>query len=139
VTAKDPIKFEVGTNFYGYALDDPVNKKDSSGLAAVAMAGDELAAVAIDSILVTSSVLTWGTLLAQVIDKLDDQCVKATRYHLEKAGIYGQEHVFKTEWGAVPNSRFDICACRDGSIKIKTVGQCGRFGGGIQTDRTWIL
>ncbi len=47
----------------------------------------------------------------------DPACETARRYHLRRANI-ASEHDFKTEWGALPNSRFDICACSDGSIKI---------------------
>ena len=54
----------------------------------------------------------------------DPQCHKATRYELEKAGIF-DEHKFKTESGAVPTSRFDICKCKDGSIRIAAVNTCG--------------
>jgi RHS repeat-associated protein len=39
-TAKDPIAFDSeDTNLYGYVLSDPVNYKDSSGLAGVALGG----------------------------------------------------------------------------------------------------
>lgn len=56
----------------------------------------------------------------------DDEtsCRKATDWQLEKAGIYS-EHMVKSEFGAVPNSRFDLCACDDGSIVIKPVNSCG--------------
>jgi RHS repeat-associated protein len=68
---------------------------------------------------------------AQTVD-----CEKARPFHLAAAGIT-DEHKFKTEWGAVPNSRFDICACQDGSIVIKAAGQCGQSGAGIPTDSRW--
>ena len=56
----------------------------------------------------------------------DDEpgCEKATQWHLQAAGIR-DAHAVKTEYGAVPNSRFDLCACDDGSIVIKSVGTCG--------------
>lgn len=63
-------------------------------------------------------------------------CKMATKYQLEQAGIH-DEHEFKTEYGAQPNSRFDICACKDGSIQIKAHGMCGRPGPSIPTYATW--
>jgi hypothetical protein len=56
-------------------------------------------------------------------DKPD--CHKATSWELKDAGIY-DEHAFKKEHGAIPLSRFDICKCKDGSIRIAQVGQCGK-------------
>jgi RHS repeat-associated protein len=63
-------------------------------------------------------------------------CSKATPWQLKSAGI-DDAHKFKSEWGAVPNSRFDICACKDGSIIIKAVGMCGMSGPGIETVHYW--
>jgi len=63
-------------------------------------------------------------------------CKMATKYQLEQAGI-DDEHEFKTEYGAQPNSRFDICACKDGSIQIKAHGMCGRPRPSIPTYATW--
>jgi len=59
----------------------------------------------------------------------DDEtsCRKATDWHLEQAGIE-DAHLVKSEFGAEPNSRFDLCACDDGSIVIKPVGTCGLGG-----------
>jgi hypothetical protein len=71
-------------------------------------------------------------------EKCEDntECSKASRYQLGQAGIT-DEHGFKTEWGAVPNSRYDICACKDGSIVIKAQGQCGKSSPKIETDASW--
>ena len=63
-------------------------------------------------------------------------CKKASGWHLDRAGIVDAEE-FKTEWGALPNSKFEICACDDGSIVIKATGTCGKPGPGIPTDRRW--
>jgi hypothetical protein len=46
-------------------------------------------------------------------------------------------HEFKTDYGAVPNSRFEICACKDGSVVIKAVGTCGKPGPSIPTHVRW--
>jgi hypothetical protein len=52
-------------------------------------------------------------------------CRKATKWDLKQAGIL-DEHRYKREHGAIPESRFDICKCKDGSIRIARVGQCGK-------------
>jgi uncharacterized protein RhaS with RHS repeats len=66
----------------------------------------------------------------------DKSCTKASRFQLQQAGIT-DEHGFKSDWGATPNSRFDICACKDGTIVIKAQGECGKPGAAIQTDANW--
>jgi len=71
-----------------------------------------------------------------VCDKDEPDCKKATPWQLVQAGIE-DAHEFKTDYGAVPNSRFDICACKDGSIVIKAVGSCGKSGPGITTHARW--
>lgn len=68
-------------------------------------------------------------------DKSED-CEMARPWQLSKAQIY-DPHSFKDEWGARPNSLFDICACKDGSIVIKGHGICGRPGPAIITDKRW--
>lgn len=69
-------------------------------------------------------------------DEDEEECSKATPWQLAQAWI-SDPHAFKSEWGAVPNSRFDICACKDGSVVIKAVGSCGSPGPGIYTDARW--
>jgi hypothetical protein len=66
----------------------------------------------------------------------EPDCKKATRYQLRKAGIT-DAHAFKDEYDAVPTSKFEICACKDGTIRIKRTGQCGRPGPSILTDAKW--
>lgn len=62
-------------------------------------------------------------------------CSKASKYQLLQAGITSG-HKFKTELGYTPNSRFDICACSDGSITIAPQGQCGKIGKGFEPGYT---
>jgi len=63
-------------------------------------------------------------------------CTKASKHQLIQAGITS-EHEFKADYVGGSLSRYDICACKDGSIVIKAVGQCGRSGPSIPTDATW--
>ena len=51
-------------------------------------------------------------------------CRKANNYELKQAGI--DPHSYKSENGALPWSRYDICICKDGSIRIAAVNQCGK-------------
>jgi RHS repeat-associated protein len=64
------------------------------------------------------------------------RCKKATTFHINAAGI-SDEHDFKTDWGAIPNSLFEICACDDGSIQISRTAQCGNQGPKIVTTERW--
>lgn len=66
----------------------------------------------------------------------EEDCETARPWQLEAARIR-HAHSFKDEWGAKPNSRFDICACKDGSIVIKGHGNCGRPGPAIVTNLRW--
>ena len=52
-------------------------------------------------------------------------CKKASPWDLVQAGIF-DAHQYKKEHGAVPESRYDICKCKDGSIRIARMGQCGK-------------
>jgi hypothetical protein len=51
----------------------------------------------------------------------------ASEYQIIKAGIT-DAHAFKEEWVGGSVSRYDICACDDGTIKIAGRGQCGKAG-----------
>jgi hypothetical protein len=72
-------------------------------------------------------------------DRGKRECRKASQWHLDKAGI-SDPHAFKRDWlgPSAQISRFDICACNDGSLVIKSVGQCGHSDPGeIDTGHTW--
>lgn len=70
-------------------------------------------------------------------------CTKATHQILKITmlePILGREHEFKTEYGATPVSRFDICGYKDGGIVIWEVQKCGSIPVGaipIITDFRW--
>ncbi|WP_246624632.1 transglutaminase-like domain-containing protein [Oceanobacter mangrovi] len=53
-------------------------------------------------------------------------CSLASAFQLKAAGIE-DGHAYKTSYGAIPNSRYDICACKDGSIAIFRTKQCGQM------------
>jgi hypothetical protein len=55
---------------------------------------------------------------------------------LVQAGITSP-HEFKEGFVGRQVSRYDICACKDGSIKIAGRGQCGKSGPKIDTWARW--
>ena len=71
-------------------------------------------------------------------DDKGPECTKASPFQLRNAGI-SDEHSFKQDYFGkkAPVSRYDICACKDGSIVIKLRGQCGKPGPTVDTGRTW--
>lgn len=72
----------------------------------------------------------------QCTDDDNKGCSKASAFQLGAARIF-DAHAYKDDFGAVPNSRFDICACKDGRIIIKAQGQCGSPGPSIETGDRW--
>ncbi|MEW6446003.1 MAG: hypothetical protein AB1479_08210, partial [Pseudomonadota bacterium] len=78
--------------------------------------------------------LAQGAMIVKIVDcdedcvKKDDDkqdCRKASKWDLQQAGIF-DEHKYKRGHGAVPEARFDICKCKDGSVRIAAVGKCGK-------------
>jgi len=142
----DPIGLTGGLNTYAYVNNNPLTFVDPLGLlnpgnAACALGPNP---VCIGSVVVDVLALAAGVVLGVLAASPDEDCdedkdcSKASNWQLAQAGIpQGKEHKFKDEWGAVPNSRYDICACSDGSIVIRGQGQCGRSGPTIPTDRRW--
>jgi hypothetical protein len=59
-----------------------------------------------------------------------------TGFHFAGAGIFDPEE-FKRDFVGNAGGKFDICACKDGSIVLAAVGQCGRPGPKIGTGVTW--
>jgi len=163
-TQPDPLGFVDGPSVYGYAKGSPQRWVDPNGqfskegfqiggnagtLAGGAIAGlpGALGGRVLGSIIGGGAGYLLGELLktepiAPPAPKVNEDdcdgwdCERARRYHLDRAQI-NDEHAFKTDWGAVPNSRFDICACKNGQIVIRNVGQCGKSGPTISTTYTW--
>lgn len=157
-TAKDPIGFRGrNANLYGYVAAEPVNRTDPQGkfvsvvetsgsfaLNAIVATFKTLVTACITNVVSTS--LGFGSFFdlpllntACSVRSSDPDCTRATPFHLDKARIFrGQEEAFKAEYvGKYNAGLYDICACRDGSIRLARVGQCGGSGPKITTSATW--
>jgi hypothetical protein len=66
----------------------------------------------------------------------EPDCVRASSFHLARAGITDAEE-FKRDYVGGAGGQFDICACKDGSVVLAAVGQCGQSGPKIPTGVTW--
>lgn len=66
-----------------------------------------------------------------------NNCSMASAFQIASAGIT-DAHEFKEEYVGGSISRYDICACDDGSIKIAGRGQCSKSGAAmIDTWARW--
>lgn len=153
--AQDPMDFAAGdADLYAYVRNSPPDLTDPSGHFSagdipilvergVGLAGEVLSGLGVAaSVLLSPTELNSGEPDPSASpggcnrDRNRSDCTKATPYHPSRAGIFSP-HAFKSDWGGVPNSRFDICACKDGSIVIKPTGTCGQSTPEIPTDRRW--
>ena len=66
-----------------------------------------------------------GNAIGQAMCPDKPECHRANKFELLQAGI-GDAEQYKKDRGAVPTSRYDICKCKDGSIRIARVGMCGK-------------
>jgi RHS repeat-associated protein len=135
-----------GPSAYGYVGQNPLSFVDPTGKIAFAPAiwmGGEIAVGAIIRWAGRATVAALAaTLSGDTADNMCDDdnkrkdCSLASKFQLRQAQIFS-EHEFKEEYSAVPVSRFDICACKNGEIVIRLHGQCGNSGPTITTYARW--
>lgn len=135
-SSSDLIGLKGGLNYYSYAKQNPITYSDYNGEnAALAwcIAGPVTCAAGIGVtvgalILMSPSVQkTLKKALSHACRDEEDEpdCRKANAWDLAEARI-DDPHAYKEEHGAKPWSRFDICKCKDGTIRIAPVGTCGK-------------
>jgi RHS repeat-associated protein len=143
-TQADPIGLDGGWNRFGYAEFNPLSFTDPLGqntVAGGAVVGGSIGGPpgAVAGAII-GGVAGAGILIA--IDKFckpddDPQCSMASVFQLLKAHIM-DEHEFKADYvGKKHGSKYDICACKDGSITIAARKQCGQNGPKIPTGVRW--
>ena len=143
--SSDLIGLRGGTNTFGYVDQSPLVFGDWSGLEKcwtlpIRLPFYDVQLCKPDPVVVPPPVTTNPSNNSATKDESCDDdkvsCSKASGYQLEQAGI-DNEHEFKDEFVSTGGSRYDICACTDGSIKIAGHGQCGRSGPKIDTWAKW--
>ena len=138
----DPIGLEGGLNTYIYAHSVPLGFVDPKGLADTTVTSwcrQYPADCAAMMGAAAGAALTVPKPIADIranCKEDEPDCKRATPFHLARAGI-GDPEAFKAEYVGTAGGKFDICACKDGSIQLKAVGQCGMSGPGIPTGERW--
>ena len=128
----DPLGLLAGFATFRYADASPLRYIDPTGenaaVAGGALIGGGLIVVGCH---VTGACEKFADACRDLASYLSDDdepdCEEASPWQLKKAGI-SDPHAVKDEHGAKPWSRFDLCACSDGSIVIKPHGMCNGAG-----------
>ena len=144
----DPIGLYGGSySTYSYANGNPVSRIDPKGLQTPALClnpanveacaeAGEITAAQADALRRAASKAAAAAAAAAACKTNEPDCVRASAFHLAGAGITDAEE-FKREYVGSAGGRYDICACKDGSLVLAAVGQCGQPGPKISTGETW--